>query len=64
MYSVTFLCDLLDVWRSSYYRYLKRKMDDPDGEIKQWIKIIYHQRDRKYGYRRIQSEWSDNMEIR
>lgn len=56
MYSVTLLCELLDVWRSAYYRYLKRKMDDPDGEIKKWIKDIYLQRDRKYGYRRIQGE--------
>nr|WP_235918062.1 IS3 family transposase [Paenibacillus lutrae] len=50
------LCELLDVWRSAYYRYLKRKQADPDGVIKQRIKAIYLQRERTYGYRRIQGE--------
>lgn len=56
LYPVTLLCELLDVWRSAYYRYLKRKLLDPDGEIKQRIKAIYLQRERKYGYWRIQGE--------
>lgn len=55
-FPVTLLCKLLDVWRSAYYRYLKRKTENPDGEIKQRIEAIYIQRERKYGYRRIQGE--------
>ncbi|AJS60571.1 hypothetical protein [Paenibacillus sp. IHBB 10380] len=47
LYPVTLLCELLDVWRSAYYRYLKRKLLDPDREIKQRIKAIYLQRERK-----------------
>lgn len=58
VYPVTLLCELLDVWRSAYYRYLKRKQADPDGETKQWIKAIYLQRERTYGYRRIQGKLS------
>ncbi|MDQ0058644.1 IS3 family transposase [Paenibacillus harenae] len=66
LYPVTLLCELLDVWRSAYYRYLKRKQVDPDGVIKQRIKAIYLQRERTYGYRRIQGElerqYNDTMD--
>lgn len=56
MYPVTQLCKLLGVWRSAYYRYLERKKLNVDGEIKQQIEAIYIQRDRTFGYRRIQGE--------
>ncbi|MED1953686.1 IS3 family transposase [Brevibacillus centrosporus] len=55
-YPVMQLCNLLGVWRSAYYRYLERKKMNVDGEIKEQIKEIYIQRERKFGYRRIQGE--------
>lgn len=64
-YPITLLCETLDVWRSAYYRHLERKRRNPDGRIKERIKTIYIQRERKYGYRRIQGElerqYGDNV---
>jgi putative transposase len=55
-YPVVQLCKMLGVWRSAYYRYLKRKEQDLDGEVTQRIQAIYVQRERIYGYRRITVE--------
>ncbi|WP_175532140.1 hypothetical protein [Paenibacillus sp. yr247] len=40
IYPVVQLCNLLGVWRSAYYRYLKRKKQEPDGEVTQRIQAI------------------------
>jgi putative transposase len=55
-YPITQLCKVLGVWRSAFYRHLDRKKLDVDSEIRQKIQVIYEQRERKYGYRRIQGE--------
>jgi putative transposase len=50
------LCVYLGISRSGYYAYLKRKVNDPDDDLKLKIKAIYEQRDKTVGYRRIQDE--------
>lgn len=50
------LCAYLKVSRSGYYRYLKRRNHDPDKVMKEQIQTIYEQRNKTYGYRRIQGE--------
>jgi len=55
-YPVVQLCKILGVWRSAYYRYLRRKGQDPDSQVTEHIQAIYTQRERKYGYRRIAGE--------
>ncbi|WP_109691468.1 IS3 family transposase [Tumebacillus permanentifrigoris] len=56
LYPVTILCKLLQLSRSGYYKFLKRKEQEPDHELKDCIQAIYHMREKKYGYRRIQAE--------
>lgn len=46
----------MGVSRSGYYAYLKRKENDPDLDLKRTIMTIYHQRNKTFGYRRIQDE--------
>jgi transposase InsO family protein len=55
-YPVVELCNMLHVSRSSYYSYLKRKDVDSDADLKEKILIIYEQRKKTVGYRRIQDE--------
>ena len=54
--SVKELCTYLGISRSGYYDYLKRKDNDPDYELKHKILVIYEQRNKTVGYRRIQDE--------
>ncbi|MDR6885510.1 IS3 family transposase, partial [Bacillus sp. 3255] len=56
IYPVVQLCKILGVWRSSYYRYLNRKEQDPDREVKKLIQAVYDLRRGTYGYRRIAAE--------
>ncbi len=51
-----YLCKILQVSRSGYYACLQRKEVDSDTEIKCKIKAIYEQRNKTFGYRRIQDE--------
>ncbi|ULL15279.1 IS3 family transposase [Paenibacillus sp. H1-7] len=55
-YPVVELCSMLNVARSSYYAYLKRKYAAPDADLKEKILAIYDQRKKTVGYRRIQDE--------
>jgi putative transposase len=55
-YPISELCSFLEVSRSGYYRDLKRQEQDPDQELKRCILAIYHKREKKFGYRRIQGE--------
>lgn len=50
------LCTYLGISRSGYYNYLKRKISDPDRDLKLKIKAIYEQRNKTVGYRRVQDE--------
>lgn len=54
--SVKELCAYLGISRSGYYAYLKRKDNDPDTDLKLKIRTIYKQRNKTFGYRRIQDE--------
>jgi len=55
-YPIVELCSMLNVSRSSYYAYLRRKDVDPDADLKEKILAIYDQRKKTVGYRRIQDE--------
>ncbi|MUG73009.1 transposase [Paenibacillus sp. JMULE4] len=50
------MCTYLNINRSGYYAFLKRKKEDRDGELKRKIKAIYEERNKILGYRRIQDE--------
>lgn len=54
--SIKELCAYLGISRSGYYAYRKRKWDDPDSNLKHKIRVIYEQRNKIVGYRRIQDE--------
>jgi len=55
-YPIVELCNTLNVSRSSYYAYLRRKDVDPDADLKEKILAIYEQRKKTVGYRRIHDE--------
>lgn len=53
-YSVSLLCEIAEVSRSGYYKYLKRSAKpDTDKFLKECILKIYNENKKVYGYRRI-----------
>ncbi|WP_158265733.1 IS3 family transposase [Brevibacillus porteri] len=54
--SVQELCAYLEISRSGYYAYVKRKGNDRDEHLKHKIRSIYEERDKTVGYRRVQDE--------
>lgn len=53
-YPVQTMSEYLGVSRSGYYEWLKRMdREDPDQEKMDWVKTIYLQNRRVYGYRRV-----------
>nr|WP_242466605.1 IS3 family transposase [Brevibacillus brevis] len=54
--SIKSLCAYLRISRSGYYAYCKRKNYDPSLDLRMKIMDIYMQRNKTFGYRRIQNE--------
>lgn len=55
-YTVQRICEVMQVSRSGYYRYLRTSQADQDHLTKERIQAIYDLRKGTYGYRRIQME--------
>ena len=55
-YTVQRICEVMQVSRSGYYRYLHTSQVDRDHITKERIQAIYDLREGTYGYRRIQME--------
>ena len=56
-HSVKQLCGFLEISRSGFYKYLKRKQQsNRDHELQERILKVYNQRKGTFGYRRIQTE--------
>ncbi|HGM1082326.1 TPA: IS3 family transposase [Clostridioides difficile] len=64
-YTVSFLCSIIDVSRSGYYKWmLKQKSPDRDYDLKQKIIDIYNKSKKVYGYRRIKATLFKNYKIK
>ncbi|GKU75947.1 hypothetical protein L3i20_v203440 [Paenibacillus sp. L3-i20] len=55
-YTVQRICEVMQVSRSGYYRYLHTSLMDRDRTTQERIQAIYDLREGTYGYRRIQME--------
>ncbi len=55
-YSVNRLCDILNLNRSSYYKWLRRKESQVETEnrrIIEWVKELYEEQNGILGYRQM-----------
>lgn len=64
-YTVSFLCSIIGVSRSGYYKWmLKQKSPDRDYNLKQKIMEIYNKSKKIYGYRRIKAALFKSYKIK
>ena len=61
-YTVQRICEVMQVSRSGYYRYLHTSQVDRDHITKERIQAIYDLREGTYGYRRIQMELETSIQ--
>jgi hypothetical protein len=63
-YPVTTLCEIIDLNRSSYYKWLRRDQSQQDAEdtkIIDFLGILYEESDGKFGYRSMRYTSSGDL---
>jgi putative transposase len=63
-YGVRELCELLNISRSGYYKYVQRMSHDRDAWLKEKIRAIYMEYQRIYGYRQVQMQLERQYQIK